>query len=99
MTNYEKLKSLSREELIAWLSQNGSIDDSPWLHWFNSTCCANCECVKQMSPNEKFEYECSYCEVEHKCRYFPNKSSEPTDEDILNMWLDAEDGFTVESEY
>lgn len=76
MTNLQKLKNMSIEELAEWLDKNDMFDNSPWLDLFSKKYCENCETVKftykeaeknlGLSP---YNYlgrgvECAYCELE-----------------------------------
>lgn len=46
MTNFEKLKSMNEEEISEFLDNIVSIDDSPWIVWFNKKYCKNCETIR-----------------------------------------------------
>ena len=101
MNNFEKLRSMSVEDLAKWLDQNGIIDHSPWLDYFNNKYCANCESV--MCKYEDAEaaigfkpcfsdddIECAYCEVYKKCRYFPDMTEVPDGVEMARLWLESE---------
>lgn len=101
MNNFEKLKSMSIEDLAAWLDQNGIVDNSPWLEHFNNKYCANCEAVmckyedaektlgfKPMFDDE--EIECAYCEIYKKCRHFLEMTEVPDGAEMVKLWLEAE---------
>ncbi len=101
MNNFERLKSMSVEELAEWLDQNGIIDNSPWSEHFNNKYCANCESVMcKYEDAEKVlgfkpyflddEVECAYCEVYNKCRFFPEMDEVPDGLEAVKMWLEAE---------
>lgn len=98
MTNFEKLKNMSLEELAEWIDDNGMIDNTPWMNWWDKNYCDKCESIFVESEaaetilgikpfyNEK--YECAYCEVhEGKCKFFPDADCAPSIKDIIKMWL------------
>ena len=101
MNNFEKLQSMSIEELAAWLDESGAIDSSPWFEDFNNKYCANCESVIcQYEDAEKalgFEpifsedgIDCAHCEIYKKCRYFPDMTEVPDGKEMARLWLEAE---------
>ena len=101
MNNFEKLQSMSIDELAEWLDQNGIIDNSPWLEDFNDKYCAKCESVmckyedaeKAVGFKPLFsddEIECAYCEVYKKCRYFEEMDEVPDGKEMVRLWLEEE---------
>lgn len=100
MTNFEKLQSMSVDELAKWLDQNGIIDNSPWMEHFNSKYCNNCESVMckyedaekvvGFKPFYDDEIECAYCEIYQKCRYFQDMDDVPDGKEIVKLWLESE---------
>jgi hypothetical protein len=102
MNNFEKLKSMSIEELAEWLDKYGQLDHSPWSEWFNKKYCDKCESIKckYVDAEEKLgfspfyfyggEIECAYCELEHKCKFFPELDDTPDNRDTIRMWLESE---------
>ena len=102
MTNYNKLVSMSIDELAEWLDKNGSFDESPWGKWFNTNYCSNCDSVIVKKENAKEllgfellytnETECAYCEVHNKCRYFHDMEYAPSNKEIIKMWLIQPEG-------
>jgi hypothetical protein len=100
MNNFERLKSMSVEELAEWLDKNGSFDDSPWLNAFNEKYCAKCgsiECnyadAKEklgITPFYDDTIECAYCEIYNKCRYFEDMNDVPDNREMIKMWLESE---------
>jgi hypothetical protein len=97
----EKFKAMTLEELAEWLDENGMFDNSPWSNWFNDSYCAKCETVKcKYKDAEKTlgftpylfgsysgDLDCAYCELEHKCRFFPGLDDIPSNLEIIGMWL------------
>lgn len=99
MTNFAYLQSMSVDELAEWLDKHGLFDDSPWNNWFNDTYCSKCDpitCkikstsigVTPLYPEQ--EIDCSYCELEKKCKFFKHMKDIPTNTDIIAMWLKQE---------
>jgi hypothetical protein len=82
MTNFEKFKSMSIDELADWLDKYGQFDGSPWMEWFNDNYCKKCESI-ECEVDEKdafwpgYTMDCTYCELENKCKYFPHLNSAP----------------------
>lgn len=90
MNNFEKLKSMSVEELAKWLNQNGIIDNSPWLEHFNNKYCNNCESVMCKYEDGEREFPAAYCEIHDTCKFFPDFNYVPMHEDVVKMWLESE---------
>ena len=99
MTNFEILKAKSIDELAEWLDENGQFDGAPWTEWFDVNYCKKCDpitCkVKSTSigitplfPEQ--EIDVSYCELEKKCKFFPDSEGIPDMKDIIKLWLKAE---------
>ncbi len=104
MTNFKHIQSMSIEELAAWLDENGQFDTSPWSSWFNDTYCSKCEPIKcKYADTEKAlgftpyifgtyngDLECAYCELENKCRFFPDLEDTPDNLETIKIWLGQE---------
>ena len=97
MTNFEKIKNMSKEELIKFITEN-NLDDNIWVKSFTKKYCDKCESVIQKIPANVSilgidrEAECAYCEINKNCRFFEGKFIDgcPSDEEILSMWLEEE---------
>jgi hypothetical protein len=91
-SNFERLKSMSVDKLAEWIDENGMFDNSPWMTWWNQKYCENCEEIKGNHGADGYYYRMcfAYCELNHKCRFFPNLDDAPNNEDIIKMWLEAE---------
>ena len=89
MYNYEKLKSMSIEDLSEWLDKYVSYDDSPWCDWFDQKYCKNCEEIMCKSPDDCREFPCAYCEIYYNCRFFQDKEDVPDSKEIIKMWLES----------
>ena len=92
MNNFEKLKSMTIEELTDWIDKYGQFDDSPWMKWFDKTYCKNCESIKRHSKQCGYNTETSYayCELHDNCKFFPDIEYIPDNKDIIKMWLETE---------
>lgn len=102
MTNIERLKAMSLEELAEWLDENGMFDGSPWNTWFTNRYCENCESIECKYDRAKTDLgitpfydetiECAYCELADesgikRCRFFPELDDIPNNKKIIEMWL------------
>ena len=100
MTNFEHLKNMSIAELAEWLDVHGQFDTSPWQEWFSQVYCNKCEPIKckYADAEERFgftllysrEIECSYCELEGRCKFFPDLDDIPSNIETIKMWLNKE---------
>lgn len=96
MIQFDLFKAMTLEEFAEWLDKNGQFDGSPWMTWFNSNFCNKCESIEcaysdYWKSDANFSYtgklECSYCELEGKCKFFPEMPDTPSNKDIIIMWL------------
>ena len=90
MTNFEKLKSMNEEEISEFLDSIASIDDSPWIVWFNKRYCENCETIRGYSLIPDVYDDFAYCEVNGNCRYFQDKDDIPDNKEMIELWLASE---------
>lgn len=90
MTRFAKIKLMDTEELSEWLDQQSQCGISPWIEWWDEHYCQKCESVMAFVPYLNGEHECSYCEVNHNCRFFPKMDEVPDDKEIIKMWLESE---------
>ena len=79
-------ESLSIDEFVDWLDEHCTLENSPWIDWFDKTYCKNCE------PETSFdgEMEFSWCESHNNCRFFQDKNDIPDIKEIIRMWLESE---------
>ena len=89
-TVFDKLKSMNINELAEWLNEYGELDGSPWMSWFSKLYCNNCTVIMCKYEDGKKEFPCSYCELNDKCKFFPNLDDIPDDKMIIKMWLESE---------
>ena len=100
MSNFEKMKSMSIDDLAKWLDEYGQFDNSPWSNWFAKKYCNNCESIKcrydevkerlDITPFYNREIECAYCELEKKCQFFSEIEDIPNNVEVVKMWLESE---------
>lgn len=91
MNNFEKFKLMNVDELADWIDKHGQFDNSPWMEWFDKTYCKNCESImSSISKWNNIEVPCSYCELNDKCKFFPDLDYIPDNKDIIEMWLVSE---------
>lgn len=94
MTRFEKIKVLSKEELIKSIKNIDSLNESI-LEWWSKKYCANCKSIahKTKNPiktNVPLTELYTYCEFYDKCLYFPNMNNIPVKTEIIEMWLNEE---------
>ena len=105
MTNFDKLKNMTIDDLAEFIDANGMYDNTPWMNWWNNTYCDKCPSLKLTSEEAQDKlgiipflnetYECAYCEVYDKCKYFPELEEEPSMQDIIKMWLEADNNVSL----
>lgn len=95
MNNLRKLQTMSIDQLVNWLDENG-YHDAIWWKWFEETYCEKGESeTVYIDEHEgehiwKTECECAYCEVHDKCRFFPDMDEVPDSKETITLWLEAE---------
>ncbi len=101
MTNFERLQSMTVDELAEWLDKYGQFDKSPWSTWFGETYCDKCAPIKckykdaeetlgftpYLFGSYNGDLDCAYCELENKCRFFPELDDIPDNLETIKMWL------------
>ena len=101
MNNFEKLQSMSVDELAKWLDEYGQFDTAPWMTWWNDNYCEQCESITvKITEEDKLknhisclrdEFECAYCEInDNKCKFFPEMEDMPDNVEIIKLWLEEE---------
>ena len=91
MNNFEKLKQMDIDQAAEWLDKHGQFDSSPWMKWFDSTYCQNCETVETRLEDFDKDVVCAWCEVhDDKCKFFPDQSEAPEGRQIVKLWLESE---------
>ena len=89
MTNYECITLMSVDEMAEWIDKYGMFDNSPWMSWFDCRYCKRCPNVMCHYLDSEYEFHCSYCELEGKCKYFPDLDEVPDNKMIIKMWLET----------
>lgn len=83
MTNFEKIKNMSKDEMAEFLDNltNGGIEKAPQNIWFNKKYCKVCPDIEvvYMGKNQLWKE----CDFEGKC------SNTDWDSGMVKLWLDA----------
>ena len=90
MTVFDGMKSKNIDEFAEWLDKYGQFDGSSWMEWFDSNYCSKCEPIMCHYKVSEIEIPCSWCELNDKCKYFPDMDHSPDNKDIIKMWLESE---------
>ena len=77
----EKVKDL--DTFAEWYEENCLNDYDPSVMWFDKNYCSKCK------PVIKNGLEYTYCEVNHKCPFFPDMDEEPDCSQIVRLWLQS----------
>lgn len=91
MTQFEALKEKNLVEFAQWLLELQDSSEFPWDVWFNENYCKKCDSIfKVVSnpfyPSKQMTQECSFCEINNCCRFFPEYEMLPS-EKIIELWL------------
>ena len=91
--NLQFLQSCTKEQLAEFLDEHGMFDNTPWNDWFDDAYCSKCEDIEVQCDGEyavfgSGKYICSYCELNGKCRFFDHLSENPSNLEVIKMWLD-----------
>lgn len=73
--------------MAEWLNNNSTWEDSEWLKWWDENYCGKCPLIKCKLKDTGKDIECSYCELEKHCKFFPEMSDIPSCAEILEKWL------------
>ena len=92
MTVFEKIKSMTKEEIVNWISELYNVgDSSPWIKWWDDNYCKKCESVMLYDEWLKRDAEFAWCEVNNgDCKFFPEKEM-ASYKTMIEAWLDSED--------
>ena len=101
MTIFEKIKSMSEEEMADWLASQFDYDSivAPWDDFFYKEYCSKCEHI-QKETSIGHLYTVNYCEENKCCRFFPNEGlGVPDIRTTVKIWLksDGTNCFTTEN--
>lgn len=89
MTVFDNFKSRTVDELAEWLNEYCAYDCAPWIFWFDTTYCKNCEPeIVESDCHRNMEY--GWCELNGKCRYFQHMNEIPNNKQVIKMWLERE---------
>ena len=90
MTHFDELKSKNIDELAEWLNKYKQFDSSPWMKWFNENYCKKCPPIMCKYKDGTKEFPCTFCELEHRCRFFLKFDNVPDNKQIIKLWLESE---------
>lgn len=79
LSNFEKLKNLSMEEMAEFLSEQMALEGTVYDQWMVDTFCNNCPDVEDYD-----ESPVSFCEMNEDCPYGLCNIS---DKDLVMRWL------------
>ena len=79
LTNFEKLKNLSMEEMAEFLSDQMALEGTIYDQWMTDTFCNNCSNIEDYNGNLL-----SFCEMNEDCPYGLWNIS---DKDLVMRWL------------
>ena len=89
-TNYdvfmESVKDI--DSLSDLLDRLTSGYECPWTSWFDNNYCKKCETLDGSypeTPNIRLKF--AWCELNHKCKFFPELKRTPTERDVIKYWL------------
>lgn len=68
-------------ELADFLDKYVPIDNAPWTEWFDNEYCQRCE--SEFRDGKEY----GWCELYNKCRYFKEMRKQPTEKQVIKMWL------------
>lgn len=80
------------DEFIEWIDKYCIFDDAPWMIWFDETYCKKCKSVVINKERTGYcsDMECSWCELNNKCKFFLELKNTPDNKQIIKMWLERE---------
>lgn len=94
MNVIEKIKAMTTEELAEYLIAYRDAADEPAMVWWDRQYCSNCESIEKYSEHLNITFDCCWCELNGKCKYFTELEDMPASADIVKMWLESE-GFVI----
>ena len=84
LSNFEKLKNLSMEEMAEFLSEQMALEGTVYDQWMVDTFCNNCPDVEDYDGSPV-----SFCEMNQDCPYGVCNIS---DKDLVMRWLSWVEG-------
>lgn len=89
MNNFEKLQSMSIDQLAEFLDANCH-DDAIYWKWHDKHYCKKCEPVMEYDAFYDRMCKRAYCEIHNKCRFSPENESLLDGKETIRMWLESE---------
>lgn len=90
MTVFDIFKSKNIDELAEWLDEHIMPDAAPWIKWFDSLFCKQCEEESFYDEESGVETICVWCEYHGKCKFFEHLDNIPDGKQVAKMWLESE---------
>ena len=87
MTNFEQFKNMNMNELARWIDENVMVECAPHNIWFDKKYCSKCDPIV-IVHNDGYEMEYAYCEMNDKCRFFPEHNILSDTENVVKLWLE-----------
>ena len=91
MTVFEKIRSMDIDEFAEFLDDNWTHDNDPTIEWWNQKYCNNCDPIRDWAECFKTEVDFAWCELNGKCKYFPDLDEVPDSKQMIKMWLESEE--------
>lgn len=90
MKVFDKFKSKNIDELAAWLDKYCNFEYAPWINWWEDNYCNKCPSEIGKHEDSDREMEFCWCELNDKCKFFPDMDSTPDSKQVIKMWLESE---------
>ena len=92
MKMIDKIKSMNIYELSDLFSEYVDISTAPWTKWWDKNYCKKCYAEIIQNANTSRLMECSYCELNNKCKFFEDMDFDDVldEKRMIRMWLNSE---------
>ena len=81
MTVFERIKEMNIDDFVEFMYGQSLFNELPSDRWFDEKYCSEFN-----ASNDVY----SWCEVNHKCKYFQHMDKVPTVKQVIKMWLESE---------
>lgn len=90
MKMIDKIRHMNTYEFADWLDEYVELYSAPWTKWFDKNFCKKCYAEIIHNAYTDRMMECSWCELNGKCKFFQELDDIPSDKQIIRMWLNSE---------
>lgn len=92
MTNYEKLVSMSIDDLSKWFDEHDFGDEEPWYSYFNERFCKHCKPIEHCDGSGQIHkfYPCEFSGYDGTGEKLESPCGLLANIDIIKMWLEDE---------